>query len=79
MDEQRLTKFEGQVLADLSVLKCQMEQLMGIGQPGRLHNLEHRVTRTEKQAQRLKGVVAAAGTALTMAHLAISYFGGKHN
>ena len=31
-----MTEFEGQVLADLSVLKSQMKQLMGIGQPGRL-------------------------------------------
>ncbi len=31
-----MTEFEGQVLADLSVLKSQMEQLMGIGQPGRI-------------------------------------------
>ncbi len=35
--------FEGQVLADLSVLKSQMESLMGIGQPGRLTQIEARV------------------------------------
>ena len=35
-----MTEFEGQVLADLSVLKNQMSQLMGIGQPGRLTQLE---------------------------------------
>jgi hypothetical protein len=29
-----MTEFEGQVLADLSVLKNQMNQVMGIGQPG---------------------------------------------
>ncbi len=29
-----MTEFEGQVLADLSVLKSQMESLMGIGQLG---------------------------------------------
>ena len=34
--EARMTEFEGQVLADLSVLKSQMEHMMGIGQPGRL-------------------------------------------
>lgn len=28
------------VLQDLSVLKAQMQQLLGIGQPGRLHILE---------------------------------------
>lgn len=74
-----MTEFEGQVLADLSVLKSQMEQVMGIGQPGRLHHLEGRVSRNEQGVQRMKGVVAAFGTGLTMIHLAISYFGGKHN
>ena len=74
-----MTEFEGQVLADLRVLKCQMEQLMGVGQPGRLHQLERRVATTEQGVQRMKGVVAAFGTALTMLHLAISYFNGKHN
>ncbi len=29
-----MTEFEGQVLADLRVLKSQMEQLLGVGQPG---------------------------------------------
>jgi hypothetical protein len=29
--------------------------------------------------QKMKGVVAAFGVTLTMLHLAISYFGGKHN
>ena len=29
-----MTEFEGQVLADLRVLKSQMEQLMGIGAAG---------------------------------------------
>jgi len=32
-----MTDFESQVLQELSVLKTQMQQLMGIGQPGRLH------------------------------------------
>ena len=31
-----MTDFEGQVLTDLSVLKCQMKEVLGIGQPGRL-------------------------------------------
>ena len=71
-----MTEFEGQVLAELRVLKNQMEQLMGIGQPGRLHQLEHRVGLNEQGVQRMKGFVAAFGTALTVAHLAITYFGG---
>jgi hypothetical protein len=43
-----MTEFEGQVLADLSVLKSQMQQVMGIGQPGRLTQLEERVERHER-------------------------------
>jgi hypothetical protein len=74
-----MTDFEAQVLADLHVLKSQMEQVMGIGQPGRLHLLESRVSSTESGIQRMKGVVAAFGTALTIVHLAISYFAAKHN
>ena len=50
-----MTEFEGQVLADLSVLKSQMEQLMGIGQPGRLTQIEERVERHERRVQRMKG------------------------
>lgn len=74
-----MTEFEGQVLADLSVLKSQMGQLMGVGQPGRLHELERRLVSNERGVQRIKGFTAAFGTGLTMLHLAISYFGGKHN
>lgn len=69
-----MTEFEGQVLADLSVLKSQMKQLMGIGQPGRLTQLEDRVERHERSVQRMKGVAGAAGGLLTVLHLAIDYF-----
>jgi copper homeostasis protein CutC len=69
-----MTEFEGQVLADLSVLKNQMSQLMGIGQPGRLTQLEERVERHERSMQRMKGLVSAAGGLLTAFHLAIDYF-----
>ncbi len=55
-----MTEFEGQVLADLSVLKNQMNQLMGMGQPGRLTQLEERVERHERSVQRMKGLVGAA-------------------
>ena len=68
-----MTEFEGQVLADLSVLKSQMQQLMGIGQPGRIVELEERVERHERTVQRMKGLVGAGGTALAMFHLAIDY------
>ena len=74
-----MTDFEAQVLTDLHVMKCQMEQVMGIGQPGRLHRLEDRVSINEEEIQKMKGFVAAFGTALTMLHLAISYIAGRHN
>lgn len=72
-----MTEFEARALADLKVLKSQMEQLMGIGQPGRLHQLEDRVQRHEQAVQRMKGLAAAFGGILTVVHLAISYFSGK--
>ena len=69
-----MTEFEGQVLADLSVLKSQMDQLMGIGQPGRLTQLEERVERHERSVQRMKGLMTAGGGLLTVAQLAVEYF-----
>ena len=69
-----MTEFEGQVLADLSVLKSQMQQVMGIGQPGRLTQLEARVERHERSMQRMKGLFTAAGGLLTMAQMAVDYF-----
>jgi hypothetical protein len=69
-----MTEFEGQVLADLSVLKNQMGQLMGIGQPGRLSQLEERVERHERSVQRVKGFVGAISGILAVFHLAIDYF-----
>ncbi|ADW67120.1 hypothetical protein [Granulicella tundricola] len=50
-----------------------------LGQPGRLHHLEQRVSRNEQGVQRMRGITAAFGTALTMMHFAISYFTGKHH
>ncbi len=69
-----MTEFEGQILADLSVLKSQMKQLMGIGQPGRLAQLEDRVEQHERSVQRIKGFIGAGGALLAMFHLAIDYF-----
>ncbi len=69
-----MTEFEGQVLADLSVLKSQMEHLLGVGQPGRLTQLEERVERHERSVQRVKGLVGALGGLLTVFHLAVDYF-----
>jgi hypothetical protein len=68
-----MTEFEGQVLADLRVLKSQMEQLMGIGQPGRIAQIEERVERHEQSVQRMKGLFAAFSGLLTMLHLAMAY------
>jgi hypothetical protein len=68
-----MTEFEGRVLGDLRVLKSQMDQLMGIGQPGRLVQLEERVERHERSVQRVKGFTAAVGALVTLAHLAIDY------
>ncbi len=68
-----MTEFEAQVLADLRVLKSQMDHLMGVGQPGRIVHLEERVEGHERGLQRIKGFVAAGGVLLTIAHLAIDY------
>jgi hypothetical protein len=72
-----MTEFEGQVLADLQVLKSQMEQVLGNGQPGRLSQLEGRLQEHEKSVQRMKGVVAAFGGLLTFIHVAIEYLAGR--
>lgn len=72
-----MTEFESQVLQELSVLKSQMQQLMGIGQPGRLNALEARVDSHERSVQRLKGLGAAFGGLLTMVQLAIAWLSGK--
>jgi hypothetical protein len=69
-----MTEFEGQVLADLSVLKSQMQQVMGIGQPGRLTQLEARVERHERSVQRMKGLFTAIGGLVTMVQVAVDYF-----
>ena len=53
-----MTDFEGQVLQELSVLKAQMQQLMGIGQPGRLQQLEARVDSHERSCAAIEGVSA---------------------
>jgi hypothetical protein len=50
-----MTEFEGQVLAELSVLQSQMKQLLGVGQPGRLTELEARVERHERAVEWMEG------------------------
>jgi hypothetical protein len=66
-----MTEFEGQVLADLRVLRAQVDSLLGVGQPGRLAQIEERVERHERSVQRLKGFTGAVGAVVTLAHLAI--------
>ena len=74
-----MTDFETKVLGDLEVVKSQMQQIMGIGQPGRLHEIEGRLVTTERAMQRMKGVVAALGPLLAMVHVAIGYITTKHS
>jgi hypothetical protein len=73
-----MTEFEGHVLADLSVLKSQMKEVLGIGQPGRLHELERKVERHDHTVQRLKGIAGAFGGLLTAVHVLIAYLGERH-
>lgn len=75
-----MTDFEQKVLEDLSGLKVQMHQLMGIGQPGRLQQLEGRVDCHERNLQRIKGLAGAFGGALALVQMLMAYLGaGKHN
>ncbi len=66
-----MSEFEGQVLADLCVLKNQMGSLLGDGQPGRLTVLEGQVERHELRWQRAKGFAAAVGVLFTLLQLAV--------
>jgi hypothetical protein len=72
-----MTEFEGQVLADLSVLKNQMETVVGNGHPGRLSKIEDRVQTHDQSLQRMKGMAAAFGGLLTLIHVAIDYIATK--
>ncbi|MHB1700262.1 MAG: hypothetical protein ACYCSN_08995 [Acidobacteriaceae bacterium] len=69
-----MTEFEAQVLADLGVLKSQMQALLGIGQPGRLSRIEERMEQHEHSIERVKGLAGAMGVGLTLVHVAIDYF-----
>ena len=69
-----MTDYDALDRADMSGLKSQMRQVMGIGEPGRLNQLEERVAQHERGMQRMKGVAGTAGGLLTIAHLAMDYF-----
>jgi hypothetical protein len=66
-----MNEFEAQVLSDLSVLKTQMNGLMGDGNGGRLADLEQRMQRHEQNWQRAKGFVAAFSVVLTVIEVAV--------
>jgi hypothetical protein len=68
-----MTDFEAQVLSELGALKSQMNSLLGVGQPGRLHLLEERVERHEQTVQRMKGVGGGLSVLLTLFHVALDF------
>lgn len=65
-----MNEFEAQVLSDLSVLKTQMNGLMGDGNGGRIVELERRMDRHEQNWQRAKGFLTAFSVLLTVVQLA---------
>ena len=66
-----MNEFEAQVLSDLSVLKTQMNGLMGDGNGGRIADLERRMEHHEQNWQRAKGFLAAFSVLLTFAEVAM--------
>jgi hypothetical protein len=68
-----MNEFQSQVLADLCVLKVQVESVIGGMQPGRLAQLERRVERHEVYLQRTRGLFGAFGVLLTLINIAVDY------
>jgi len=66
-----MDEFEAQVLSDLSVLKTQMNALVGDGNGGRVAELERRMERHEQNWQRAKGFLAAASVVLAVLEFAV--------
>jgi hypothetical protein len=66
-----INEFEAQVLSDLSVLKTQMNGLVGDGNGGRLAELERRIDGHEKNWQRAKGFMAAASVLYAVIEVAM--------
>jgi len=65
-----MNEFEAQVLSDLSVLKTQMNALMGEG-GGRIADLERRMERHEQNWQRAKGFLAAVSVLFAIVQVAV--------
>jgi hypothetical protein len=66
-----MNEFEAQVLSDLSVLKTQMNGLMGDGNGGRIAELERRLEHHEQNWQRAKGFLAAASVLFAVVEVAL--------
>lgn len=66
-----MNEFEAQVLSDLSVLKNQMNGLMGDGNGGRIAELERCLERHEQNWQRAKGFLAAASVVFAVIEVAL--------
>ncbi len=66
-----INEFEAQVLGDLSVLKTQMNGLMGDGNGGRIADLEHRMERHEQNWQRARGFLTAFSVLLAVFEVAV--------
>ena len=72
-----MTEFEATVLADLSVLKSQMKEMLGDGHPGRIAHIEARVFEHEKAVQRLRGMAGAFAAVFTVLQCAVDLFVGR--
>ena len=66
-----INEFEAQVLSDLSVLKNQMNGLMGDGNGGRIAELERRMEQHEQNWQRAKGFLAAVSVLFAVIEVAV--------
>jgi hypothetical protein len=66
-----MNEFEAQVLSDLSVVKTQINNLMGDGNGGRIAELERRMERHEQNWQRAKGFLAAVSVLFAVIEVAV--------
>jgi hypothetical protein len=66
-----MNEFEAQVLSDLSVLKTQMNVLIGDGNGGCIAELERRIEQHEQNWQRAKGFVAAVSVLFAVIEVAV--------